>query len=56
MPETQFQQLLHMIQQLGLEFQEFTKSIDDKFQTISKSLASCQSHCHVANPNTTETT
>ena len=50
MPETQFQQLLRMINQLGLEFKEFSSGIDEKFATISQSLASCQSHCHVANP------
>ena len=50
MPETQFQQLLRMIDQLGLEFKEFSSGIDEKFATISQSLASCQSHCHVANP------
>ena len=56
MPDTQFQTLLKMIQQLTLEFKEFTTGIDEKFQTISTSLESCQSHCHVDNPPAPEAT
>lgn len=56
MPDVQFQRLLKMIEQLGLEFKEFSTGIDSKFDTISKSLKSCQSRCHVANPPTAETT
>jgi hypothetical protein len=54
MPESQFQQLLKMIEQLGLEQAEFARGIEEKFETISTSLKSCQSHCHVANPPNAE--
>jgi hypothetical protein len=50
MPDVQFQKLLRMIEQLGLEHREFAASIEEKFNIISTSLKSCQSHCHVANP------
>jgi hypothetical protein len=50
MPDAQFQMLLRMIKQLGLEVQELSRGVNDKFDTISSSLKSCQSHCHVANP------
>jgi len=56
MPDAQFQRLLQMIQQLGLEVQELSRGVNEKFETISTSLKSCQSHCHVANPPNTETT
>jgi len=56
MPDAQFQRLLKMIEQLGLEHREFAASIDSKFEIISTSLKSCQSHCHVANPPTPENT
>jgi hypothetical protein len=54
MPDAQFQRLLKMIEQLGLEFQEFSKGIDVKFETISTSLKSCQTRCHVDNPPSAE--
>lgn len=49
MAKSEFETLRKMIEQLGLEFQEFSTGIDKKFETISNSLKSCQSHCHVRN-------
>jgi intein-encoded DNA endonuclease-like protein len=63
MPDGQYQSLLGTIEklalevrQLSLEFQEFSKGINDKFEIVSKSLDSCRSHCYVANPIPAETT
>ncbi len=49
MPKSEFEVLKKMIEQLGLEFQEFASGIETKFNNISNSLKSCQSHCHVRN-------
>jgi hypothetical protein len=51
MPKSEFETLKKMIEQLGLEFQEFSTGIEAKFETISASLRSCQSHCYVKNPD-----
>ena len=56
MPDVQYQELLRMIKQLGLELQEVGTGIDAKFDHISRSLVICQSRCHVANPTTKEST
>ena len=50
MSQSEFDVLKRMIEQLGLEFKEFSTGIEKKFATISTSLKSCQSHCHVQNP------
>jgi len=49
MAQSEFEVLKKMIEQLGLEFKEFSAGVNDKFDTISKSLKSCQSHCYVQN-------
>lgn len=55
MAKTEFEELKTLITRYGrelnqfiLEVQETLNGINDKFTTISKSLKSCQSHCHVA--------
>jgi hypothetical protein len=56
MPDVQFQQLLRMIEQLGLELQELSTGVNTKFDHISSSLRLCQSRCHVANQAAAEKT
>lgn len=56
MPKTEFEELKRMIGQyrqelslFALEVREALEGVNGKFDTISTSLKSCQSHCHVAN-------
>jgi len=56
MPKSEFETLKKLIEQLGLEFQEFSAGIDKKFATISESLKSCQSRCHVRNSEESQQT
>lgn len=51
MPQDQFEALQRQIALLSLEWREAMMGINDKVDTMTAALKSCQSHCHVANQN-----
>lgn len=50
MPESQFEILYRLINQLTLETKEVLVKIEGKVDIMHESLKSCQKRCHVQNP------